>query len=83
MAQRIDPSKVVSRSAGAPSKYPWHEWTDGSCWLLHHGEDYQVTTESLRGTVYNHAKRHGLAVIVKRVDGGLTVQFSPKTEESA
>lgn len=29
-------------------RYPWDEWLDGSAWLLRRGDDYTITTASMR-----------------------------------
>lgn len=82
MAERIDPAEAVVHKGGAPRKYPWDEWMDGSCWKLRAGVDYRVSTESFRATAYKQATRSGHTVQVLRVSNGLTIQFTPKTASS-
>lgn len=55
MAQKLD------EFPGGPgkSKYPWHEWLDGSPWLLTHGEDYFTNTASFRATASRAAREEG------------------------
>jgi hypothetical protein len=39
--------------------YPWEQWLDGSVWLLRSGEDYSITTDSMRAAVSRAAKQAG------------------------
>lgn len=78
MARRTDPNRVAINKGGAPPKYPWHKWMDGSCWRLREGSDYTITTKSFRQAVYRHASRTGHTARVLRVPNGLTIQFTPK-----
>jgi hypothetical protein len=82
MAERIDPAKLTVHKGGAPRKYPWDEWMDGSCWKLKAGVDYQVSTESFRATAYKQATRSGYTVQILRISNGLTVQFTKKSAET-
>jgi hypothetical protein len=44
------------------SKYPWEEWLNGRPWLLRHGEDYTVSSASMRASVARKAKELGKQV---------------------
>ncbi|MGA5435462.1 hypothetical protein ACPCIZ_12810 [Streptomyces cellulosae] len=76
MAERINPSDVTYRKRGAPTKYPWDEWMDGSMWHLRHGVDYHLTTKDFRSVVYTAARRVGLKVHTRETDHGIVVTFS-------
>ncbi|MFE1046330.1 hypothetical protein ACFW5S_10915 [Streptomyces olivaceus] len=76
MAERITPAEVTFRRRGAPSRYPWHQWTDGSMWHLRQGIDYHLTTKDFRSIVHNTARRHGLTVHTRETDHGLVITFS-------
>lgn len=80
MGKRIDPTTVQGVPDGAPRKYPWDEWTDGSCWLLRAGVDYKLSTRDFQATAFKHAQRHGFSLKTRQVEGGITLQFTPKTE---
>jgi hypothetical protein len=83
MGKRIDPDSVEGKGRGAPRKYPWDEWMDGSCWLLNAGVDYTTATRVFQATVFKHAERHGYTVSTKQVEGGIAIQFTkPEPEES-
>jgi len=43
-------------------RYPWHEWSDGSVWVLTRGEDFDIIPESLQKLAYRWARRHGMRV---------------------
>ncbi|MFB6548693.1 hypothetical protein [Streptomyces sp. NPDC056405] len=79
MAERINPAGITFRR-GAPSKYPWDEWTDGSMWHLKQGIDYQTTTKVFRDTVYNVARRRGQKVHTRELDDGIVITF-PQTQQ--
>ncbi|WP_437052378.1 hypothetical protein [Streptomyces sp. enrichment culture] len=76
MAERITPAEVTFRRRGAPSRYPWHQWTDGSMWRLRQGIDYHLTTKDFRPIVHNTARHHGLKVHTRETDHGLVVTLS-------
>lgn len=64
MADRID--TFTPGKGGALPKYPWEDWTDGSPWRIHRGQDYDISTESMAAVVRNYARRVGLTVETKR-----------------
>ncbi|WML79165.1 hypothetical protein [Streptomyces sp. VNUA74] len=76
MAERITPAEVTFRRPGAPQKYPWEDWTDGSMWHLLQGIDYQTSTKGFRAVVHQAAQRYGLKVHTRETDRGLVVTFS-------
>jgi hypothetical protein len=76
MAKRIDPDSVEGKKHGAPRKYPWDEWMDGSCWLLRAGVDYTIATRNFQATAFKHAQRNGYTLHTKQVEGGITIQFT-------
>jgi hypothetical protein len=47
------------------TRYPWHEWMDGSLWRLEHGVDFEGSFKNMRATIATHAKRHDIAVKTK------------------
>lgn len=74
MAKRLD----AFPDGPTRDKYPWDEWLDGSVWLLRKGEDYGITTPSMRAAASRAAKAAGKKVrsrIIKDDDGeALVVQ---------
>jgi len=41
------------------NKYPWQEWLDGRIWKATLGEDFHITPESFKASVYNAAQARG------------------------
>lgn len=81
--ERIDPDTVVESKGGAPRKYPWDRWMDGSMWRLREGIDYKISTRSFRATVYRQAKRLGCTARVVRLGDGVAIQLTPKEDSNA
>ncbi|MFE1024973.1 hypothetical protein ACFW5I_10460 [Streptomyces sp. NPDC058818] len=81
MAERVTPADVTFRRRGAPRRYPWDDWMDGSMWHLKRGVDYQTTTKVFRDIVYNAARRGGRTVHTRVIDNGIVITF-PKGEKA-
>lgn len=43
-------------------RYPWHEWFNGSTWLLLHGEDFDLDPEDMQRYVLEIARENDLKV---------------------
>lgn len=37
------------------SRYPWHEWTDGSWWQITRGEDFTISILAMKAQLYGRA----------------------------
>lgn len=61
MAELLDET-LEPRRGGRRSKYPWDEWLDGRTWLLKHGADFTVSTETMRVMLYQNATKRGVKV---------------------
>lgn len=59
------PKKVSSRV-----KYPWHEWLNGSIWLLVRGEDFDMETEVFRRYILNYCAEKDIKVKTKKAENG-------------
>ena len=71
---------------GPPRRYPWSEWCDGSAWEIRHGEDYHVSTESMRVSLHMKARQLSSRVRTRKITDtlgeGLIFQFLlPKESE--
>jgi hypothetical protein len=62
MARKIEAMVPDGRASG---KYPWAEWLDGDAWELVRGEDFTVTTSSLKTVIHQAASRAGLVATVR------------------
>jgi hypothetical protein len=62
------------------TKYPWNEWSNGQIWELTIGVDFKCRTQSMRGVLYNHARRVSLSVRIQTITnlGKLRFQFYNK-----
>ena len=63
-----------------PTAYDWDRWTNGKAWEIVQGEDYSVSTESMRTNLYDKARQLGRSVRTQAIsaeDGqrGLRFQF--------
>jgi hypothetical protein len=63
-----------------PTEYDWNRWTDTHAWEIVQGEDYSVSTESMRTNLYDKArqlKRSVRTQAIRTKDGreGLRFQF--------
>lgn len=47
-------------------KYPWHEWLNGSMWLLIQGEDFDMPLEQFRLYVLRYCSEHSVQVKTKK-----------------
>lgn len=65
-------AKELEEFPGGPgkSKYPWHEWFNGSPWLLRRGEDYSTSTASFRAIAGRAAKQEGLKLRTRLIKDG-------------
>lgn len=69
--------------SGRPEAHPWAEWFDGRAHQLQEGEDYAADTPaSFRTTVYSAARRYGVKVVTKIIDGELCVQRQAILDEN-
>jgi hypothetical protein len=75
VAERI--SSLPDRPLGAPPKYPWDTWTDGSAWRIQRGIDYDIPSTSMASMIRGHAARHGFDVValVNRERDAVEFQF--------
>ncbi len=68
-------------------KYPWGEWTDGGAWEIRRGQDYEVTTETMRVNLHMRASSDARKVRTQKITDtegeGLVFQFLPSEEEDA
>lgn len=67
---------------GYQSKYPWHQWLDGSIWKVVQGEDFTCKTPSMWTTLTNKAKKTGMKLQARIVDDNHAVVFQ-FTKQSA
>lgn len=84
MSERVEGATLPPRATGKKSRrqkkkgrvenYPFDQWLDGAVWRLHKGADYQVSHHSMRSAIYGAAKRRGLRVETRMVNGVLLVQ---------
>lgn len=81
MARRL--STPVLPAVGAPPKYPWHHWADGSAWRITHGKDFDISASSMAAIIRSHARRNGLQVRTRRVGTAIEFQFSVAQEQAA
>lgn len=58
MAERVKDFPKTPRL----TRYPWHQWMDGSVWKLEQGVDFEGSLKTMRATVVAHARRHDVAV---------------------
>lgn len=74
MAERLDGADLPVRRGGAPQKYPWDEWFDGSVWRLILGEDFEEY-QLMRVSAYQAARRRGMKCSLrKEQDGNVLLQ---------
>jgi hypothetical protein len=63
----------------AATRYNWLSWVDGSEWVIHRREHYELETERMRRILYVEAKQRGMKVRTQLLrDGkleGLKFQF--------
>lgn len=83
MAERLTEWPQQARK----SKYPWHEWLDGSVWRLRRGEgeDFKVSIASFRAAASRAAKERNKSVstqVMKDEQGRecLVIQARPGEE---
>lgn len=81
MARRI--SSLGESRIGAPPKYPWHHWADGSAWRIKHGDDFAVPASSMAAIIRSHARRNGMTVRTRRVGDAIEFQFVVEAEVAA
>lgn len=69
---------------GRPAKYPWDKWFDGKTRVLEQGVDYEADSpKSFRSTVYSAAKRMGIGIETRIIDGELHIQAILPDDEEA
>jgi len=66
MARRLSHFPAVD-GPGAPRRYPWIEWTDGSVWEIRQREDYDVSTENMRVNLHMRADAEAVKVRTKKI----------------
>ena len=76
MAKELNEEEVIEllEESQLNATYPWRKWMNGSWWQIFEGEDYQVTTATMRNLMYRkqrkfgkiHTKRKGNSLIIKR-----------------
>lgn len=76
MAERLENFDFTE----ARTKYPWHEWADGSTWRLVHGEDFTNETKVMRSVLYKQAREKGLRVRVHRDGDDLIFRFEKRED---
>lgn len=55
--------KIEGHNFSPPrSKYPWHDWTDGSQWAIYHGSDYTISTYNMQISLHGRARAEGIRV---------------------
>ena len=74
MAQRVDTFDFGRHRGGAPRKYPWEEWLDGSIWELTHGKDFEPAPRVFRTMAYTRARDHGVSLRTHIGDGVVVLQ---------
>jgi hypothetical protein len=71
MAEKIDtPPRRRTR-------YPWHEWTDGSTWRIKQGEDYDISDLQMQGSLHMRARNNNLTVQTASPEAGV-IEFQFK-----
>ena len=76
--------KAYNQVRTVAEKYPWLEaLMDGQTHELTKGKDFVVTTETMRASCLNWAKRHGHKVIVRVEKGNVLIQASVKPKVSS
>jgi len=79
MADKLTTEQILAftgdETPGSTRRYPWHEWVDGSWWLVRQGTDYVVSTESMRRAITMHGKRKCVPVEVYRRGEALAFRF--------
>lgn len=59
MANRTEGHTFIRRPR---TRYPWHEWADGTQWQIYKNEDYRIPTANMQVSLHGYAKAHGLKV---------------------
>lgn len=54
--------------------YPWHDWLDGSTWLLTPGEDFKQPVPAFRTLAYRIAKENEYRLRTRLRPEGLYIQ---------
>lgn len=75
MARKLASFEEGGYRSTSRSKYPWHEWEDGSIWEIEHGVDFQVELKDMASGIYMRAKNIGKKVTVHRLPNKLAFQF--------
>lgn len=84
MAYRTPETAVPPHQRGI-ARYPWHEWTDGSWWVIEQGTDFSLSINSMRSTLYLRATQENKALDIRFDPGPVTdrrriyFRFTPKT----
>jgi hypothetical protein len=60
----------------ANSRYPWDQWLDGQIWQITRGEDFDISTESMRVRLYPAAKARGGSIRTNVKGSTITFQFT-------
>lgn len=68
---------------GRPAKYPWKEWFDGQVRRLRIGRDYEGDMKSFRSSAYSAAKRHGVEIVTRVIEGDLHIQAIVTDDQDA
>lgn len=55
-------------------KYDWESWLDGQIWKLTPGEDFEARADTFRYAAYNYAKRNGIEIRTRIVNGHVYIQ---------
>jgi hypothetical protein len=77
MAEKIE-SYEFGRGRG---KYPWEEWLDGNVWKATAGEDFDISAENFKASVYAAATKKRLkARVAVTEDGNVVWQAFPRDE---
>ena len=63
------------RQMGRSPKYPWREWMDGRIWKIVKGKDYTISTQQMRNSMRDAAKKHGKSIRTEVVDDGKAIVF--------
>lgn len=67
MAERLDKFPEPAANSNV-WKYPWKDWLDGGIWRLVKGEDFDVSSESMRVQSILAGRRRNMAVRTQVVD---------------
>jgi hypothetical protein len=73
---------VLKEFTNSVPPYPWDDWTNGSVWRVHQGDDFQCSPRSFRTYLFAKAKALGMKVTTAIVSSPVGVEFQFTKEGS-